>query len=181
MKARDLLSPSKMMAKVFSPVQHALGTLLVMPLRSLADLLAWEDPFATSWLYCGVFLLTILLLTIPLVTFLFVWGLRLVGIAAFGPHMHWVGLRMAESWEATRKEEAEFAAMSSSEKKRIIREYREAQVRCLSICLVTHTVSHTPPSLALCVRYESTRKRCSRRPRANQWRYVSVSSRRRAS
>ena len=115
-KARDLLSPSKMMAKVFSPVQHALGTLLVMPLRSLADLLAWEDPFATSWLYCGVFLLTILLLTIPLVTFLFVWGLRLVGIAAFGPHMHWVGLRMAESWEATRKEEAEFAAMSSSEK-----------------------------------------------------------------
>ena len=101
----------KARAKVFSPVQHALGTLLVMPLRSLADLLAWEDPFATSWLYCGAFLLPILLLTIPLVTFLFVWGLRVLGIAAFGPHMHWVGLRMAESWEATRKEEAEFAAL----------------------------------------------------------------------
>lgn len=84
---------------------------LLLYYRTLQCVLTWRDSAATTLLYLFACLLTLLLALVPWLTvvpFVVHWTARLVGLAVLGPHMYWVGERIAaiEADEATRAQAA---------------------------------------------------------------------------
>ena len=83
-------------AKALGPVQKALDALL-LALRAFERVVTWDDPllsfqltFALGIVTGGTFLLGELLMLLPW-GHIFEWTFRLLGAAAFGPHMYWLG------------------------------------------------------------------------------------------
>ena len=53
------------LAKILGPWQDYLATSFVLPARFASDLLSWEDPFVTTWLYGGLVGLMLACLVVP--------------------------------------------------------------------------------------------------------------------
>lgn len=112
-----------MVAYYLWPVQRMLSS-LVVPLRSVRRVMNWEDRVLTALAMLG-------LLASALVCVLIPWGLvlhvalRLLGLAIFGPHMFWVGERLARQAEADARAEREYVAADDKGKKAILRQHRE--------------------------------------------------------
>ena len=123
--AADIVNP---LAKILGPIQDQLGMYLILPIRGYTNLLSWEDPFVTTWLYLFSSAFAFIALFLPW-GFVCYWGLRLFGLAAFGPHMHWVGKRMTEHAVFLKAQEAAFENQSDAERKKIVSEYREQKIK----------------------------------------------------
>ena len=91
------------LAPILGPVQRTLGKLLLQ-IRNVRRILSWEDPYITAHITIQLVCLLVLTLVIPW-GFVAYWSARLAALAAFGPHMHFVGKRLdAAAAEAADKE-----------------------------------------------------------------------------
>jgi len=113
-------------ASLLSPVQDVL-TKLVRPLRGFFKVLQWEDRFLTTWYYVGLVLLALVLALIPW-GFILHYGLRLLGLLAFGPHMVVVGRKVDAARAAAREAERLYRLASKQEREETLANYRAALV-----------------------------------------------------
>ena len=111
------------LAKLLGPVQTFLGGYVIL-LRAMRRLVNWQDRILTTW---AVFLLLALSLVLALIPWAWVLEglLRLVGLAIFGPHMYWVGKRLARQAEEEAEQEQEYRAASVAQRKAILQERRQ--------------------------------------------------------
>ena len=94
----------------------------------LTDLLSWEDPFATSWLYVMICAIFLTLVVVPMEFILYVivyYAVRVLGFVAFGPWMYFVGHHLARHAYGLEKEEMLFASQSRREQKKRLQEHRD--------------------------------------------------------
>ena len=110
------------LAPVLGPIQRALGS-VVIHTRSIRRIVTWEDAYMTTWLYAALVVLTLVLLIIPWGLILVI-GARLVGVALFGPHMHFVGKWLAKRKAAEAKQEADFQDADPKTKAEILKKVR---------------------------------------------------------
>ena len=132
------------LAPVLGPVQRILGKVLVH-LRTVRRVLAWEDRFVTSLVYCQLFLLTIVLLIIPW-AFVLHWGARLFGFLLFGPHMHLVGRLVARKAAQTAEIELRYQQGDSTVRKAMLAEVRdemEKEVQAIIALRLKHMKNRT--------------------------------------
>lgn len=93
------------LAPLLGPVQAHLGR-LNQSLRLLRRLLAWEDRILTFQVVLANlgFSLACIVLGVAVIPLPWarIWEVlfRLLGVALFGPHMHWVGQRLRMRWAA---------------------------------------------------------------------------------
>ena len=132
------------LAPVLGPVQRILGKVLVH-LRTVRRVLAWEDRFVTSLVYCQLFLLTIVLLIIPW-AFVLHWGARLFGFLLFVPHMHLVGRLVARKAAQTAEIELRYQQGDSTVRKAMLAEVRdemEKEVQAIIALRLKHMKNRT--------------------------------------
>lgn len=129
-KNKNALKVSKdgIVAPWLGPVQEFLWVYAIRPLRGAIHLHAWDDPFFTTFVYVCLCGLAIVLALVPW-GFVLYWGLRLLFLALFGPHMHLVGRRLRAKAEAARKADVEWAVLGAAEKERRLEEHRHQLIR----------------------------------------------------
>ena len=110
------------LAPILGPVQRALGKVVVQ-LRTIQRILAWEDPFLTMHLYIILVLLMILLMIIPWAPVLH-YGARAIGFLVFGPHMHIVGRKLDAKAAEEHAKETEYQDGDERTRARMIEEAR---------------------------------------------------------
>ena len=116
--------------KFFGPVQKFLYMLLIY-MRAIQRTLTWEDRIL-SFLLCIALTITCvvtffageLLMLIPWGV-VFEWTFRLLGVAAFGPHMYWVGIQYRIEVKAYREEVRLFDHGTRAQRKAIVDKYRK--------------------------------------------------------
>ena len=109
------------LAPVLGPIQRILGEQVLTQVRGVRALLAWEDPALTAWVCLALLLLAVV---IPLLPWL--WIMRLLGAALFGPHMYFVGRLYFKQKEEAERLERRYQAATNSEARAILRE--QAQI-----------------------------------------------------
>ena len=118
------------LAPLLRPVQMQMGELLIT-IRTVRRLLAWTDRFLTMQLCFALLLLSLTLSGVGYLIWLVPWAdffqlvVHLLGLAAFGPHMYWVGLRVQAQREEERRWDIEFARMPVSERSRLLQIEKE--------------------------------------------------------
>merc|ERR1711968_401699 len=94
-------------------------------------MLSWHDPFLTLQLCMLLMVLYVALTAIGWLLYLIPWGFvfewifRLLGFAALGPHMYFVGLRIEAAQEQKRIEEEEFKSASDEQRAAILAGHKE--------------------------------------------------------
>ena len=94
-------------------------------------MLTWQDRFLTLQLVAALLALSVVLALLGFLSSLLPWGLiwewlfRILGLAAFGPHMWWVGKKVEEARAQAEAEEEAFKFASNEERDRILDEKRD--------------------------------------------------------
>ena len=109
------------LAPVLGPIQRILGEQVLTHVRGARALLAWEDPALTAWVCLALLLLVVV---IPLLPWL--WIMRLLGAALFGPHMYFVGRVYFRQKEEAERLERRYQAATNAGARAILRE--QAQI-----------------------------------------------------
>ena len=119
------------LARMLGPVQYLLH-LFLMYVRIAERVVSWEDRFLT-FSACVVLVVIVALLAslgelimlIPWAS-VFEWMFRLLGVAAFGPHMIWVGKKIRARMQEREKQAKLFAEADSATRNTILQEHRAA-------------------------------------------------------
>jgi hypothetical protein len=146
------------------PLQDALARNFVLPMRGLKALFTWDDPFVTTWFYFGLCCLALIFALTPW-SFLFYHGARLLGLAVFGPHMHWYGLQLEMATAERREAEKEFAAKSREEQKALVKEMRAKAIEKEARELLAAAVSKEPEDRRRALEKANYLKSCGARAR----------------
>jgi len=104
-------------------VQAALAQ-LVPKVRQVRYAIMWNDRILTFWLVAALTIVSVVLMLIPW-GFLIQWTMRLIGLAAFGPHMHLIGRYIDRTRAETRQTEMQYREAGSADKQKILDAYRE--------------------------------------------------------
>ena len=111
-------------------MQRLLGK-VVVPVRSVRRVFAWDDPYITTHVSLCLLFLTLVLVVIPWGPVLH-WGARLVGILLFGPHMFFVG-KLVDKWAAEEKaKEVRYQEGNGETRRKMLAELREEKEKELA-------------------------------------------------
>jgi len=114
-----------------SKVSDAITLMAILPLRRYSSLLAWEDPFVTTWLYLVLLLLFLLFCFLPIGYFLWLLADFVAAVASLvglGPWMHFVGKRLEERVRKLKAEEEEYQSMTPRQREQKMKAYRASLV-----------------------------------------------------
>ena len=96
---------------------------VVVPLRWLMRVWSWDDRLVTTCAVYHLALLAVLLALVPWALVLPV-AFRALGLAAFGPHMYWVGKRLERQVRKEALWEQEYRRADKAGKKVILQRHR---------------------------------------------------------
>ena len=99
-------------------------TQVVRPVRTLMCTLDWSDRIWTFWLYLVLSFATLVALVVPWAAVLH-YSLRLLGLAALGPHMAYVGVIVDRRRAEKREMEARYAAADEEGQQTMLTELKE--------------------------------------------------------
>ena len=103
-------------------MQRRLGK-SVQPLRVVQRVLTWQDRIVTTWVALALIFATLVCAIVPWGAVLHM-GLRVLGLALFGPHMYWVGKYIARTTDDAARQEREYRRADEAGKKAILDEHR---------------------------------------------------------
>ena len=125
----DVINP---LDAFLGPIQRKLGVAL-RHVRVVRRILSWEDPRITLLVLLGLLLITLLAGTVLWLVDVEAaevvgWVLRLVALAATGPHMFLVGLYLEKKAKEKEVAEMEFATSDETGRAAILMKHREAML-----------------------------------------------------
>ena len=118
------------LASVLNPIARAMN-LTNGVLRVAHRMLTWDDPILSLQLCMAVLVVTILFLILGIAAAAVPWGLvwewtfRLLGAAALGPHMYWIGGEYRGKQARRQAEADEFARADPKRRKEILAVHRQ--------------------------------------------------------
>jgi len=145
------------LAAILSPIQLRLGILLVR-VRAIKRLVTWFDRQFSLIIVAALLGSSLLLAAVGYLLSLLPWGLiiewlfRLCGLVLFGPHMHFVGLKVKSERQQYTERAEHFDQASDSERAIILKEY-EQELLDKSMHASDAQYKRTAPSDTLCQRY----------------------------